>query len=86
MSAPTVISLTDISQDIAFFLDINEEEGEKKGKEESKIDSKLKVYPNTFITSFLFNSIEVTKNVRFQSKDYVSHCPKIITPPPKFIL
>ena len=86
LTAPAVISLTDVSKDIAFFLDINEEEGENKGKEESKADSKLKIYPNTFTASFLSSYIEITKNIRFQSKNYVSHCPKIVTPPPKLIL
>jgi hypothetical protein len=86
LAAPTVISLTDESQDIAFFLDINEEEEENKGKEESKVDSKLKVYPTNYASSFLSSYIEITKNVRFLSKNYASHFPNIITPPPKFVL
>lgn len=86
LTTPAVISLTDVSKDIAFFLDMNEEEGENKGKEELKVDSKLKIYPNTFTASFLSSYIEITKNVRFQSKNYVSHCPKIATPPPKLVL
>jgi hypothetical protein len=86
LSAPTVIILTDISQDIAFFLNINEVEEENKGKEASKVDSKLKIYPNTLIAFFLSSDIVTAKNVRLQSKNYVSHCPKIVTPPPKFIL
>jgi hypothetical protein len=86
LSTPTVILLTDTSQDIAFFLNINEVEEENKGKEESKVDSKLKIYPNTLIAFFLSSYIETAKNVRLQSKNYVSHCPKIVTPPPKFIL
>ncbi|MFQ3305048.1 MAG: hypothetical protein ACI9JT_000650 [Polaribacter sp.] len=86
LAIPTVISLTDGSQDIAFFLDINEEEEENKGKEESKVDSKLKIYPTNFTASFLSSYIEITKNVRFHSKSYTSHFPKIITPPPKVVL
>lgn len=86
LSAPTVISLTDTSQGIAFFLNINEVEEENKGKEESKVDSKLKIYSNTLIALFLSSYIETAKNVRLQSKNYVSYCPKIVTPPPKFIL
>jgi|TARA_B110000259_G_scaffold12184_1_gene13077 hypothetical protein len=84
--APTVITLTDTSQDIAFFFDINEEEEENKGKEESKVDSKLKIYSSTFSASFLSSHVQITKNVRFLSKNYVSQTPKITTPPPEFIL
>jgi hypothetical protein len=82
--APSIISLNEDSIDISFFLDINEEEEENKGKEESKVDSKLKIYPTTFAASFL--SIQITKNIRFLSKNYVSRTPKIATPPPKFVL
>ena len=83
---PTVITLTDASQDIAFFFDINEEEEENKGKEESKVDSKLKIYPTTFAASFLSSHIQITKNIRFLSKNYVSQTPNITTPPPDFVL
>jgi len=86
LAAPTVITLTDASQDIAFFFDINEEEEENKGKEESKVDSKLKIYPSPFTASFLSSHIQITKNVRFLSKNYVSQTPKITTPPPEFVL
>mgnify|MGYP006104507571 FL=1 len=86
LTAPTVITLTDASQDIAFFFDINEEEEENKGKEESKVDSKLKIYPTTFAASFLSSHIQITKNIRFLSKNYVSQTPKITTPPPDFVL
>jgi hypothetical protein len=83
--APCIVSLTDTSQNIAFFLDINEEE-ENKGKEESKVDSKLKIYQTTFVACFLSDNFQTTKNIRFFSKNYVSKTPKIATPPPKFIL
>ena len=86
LTAPTVITLTDASQDIAFFFVINEEEEENKGKEESKVDSKLKIYPTTFAASFLSSHIQITKNIRFLSKNYVSQTPKITTPPPDFVL
>lgn len=86
LTVPTVITLTDASQDIAFFFDINEEEEENKGKEESKVDSKLKIYPTTFAASFLSSHIQITKNIRFLSKNYVSQTPKITTPPPDFVL
>jgi hypothetical protein len=36
--APAVMTLTNASQDFAFFFDINEEEEENKGKKESKVD------------------------------------------------
>jgi hypothetical protein len=84
--APSIISLNEDSIDISFFLDINEEEEENKGKEESKVDSKLKIYPTTFAASFLSSNIQITKNIRFLSKNYVSRTPKIATPPPKFVL
>ena len=48
LAIPTVISLTDGSQDIAFFLDINEEEEENKGKEENKVDSKFRLNYDRF--------------------------------------
>jgi hypothetical protein len=86
LTAPTVITLTDASQDIAFFFDINEEEEENKGKEEPKVDSKLKIYPTTFAASFLSSHIQITKNIRFLSKNYISQTPKITTPPPEFVL
>jgi hypothetical protein len=84
--APSIISLNEDSIDISFFLDINEEEEENKGKEESKVDSKLKIYPTTFAASFLSSNFQITKNIRFLSKNYVSRTPKIATPPPKFVL
>jgi|TARA_B110000967_G_scaffold203050_1_gene243004 hypothetical protein len=62
---------------------MNEEEEEKKGKEESKVDSKLKIYPPNFISSVLFNDFENKKNIRFNSKNYISKHLKVSTPPPK---
>jgi hypothetical protein len=84
--APSILSLNGASIDIALFLDINEEEEENKGKEESKVDSKLKIYPTPFAASFLSSNFQITKNIRFLSKNYASRTPKIATPPPKFIL
>lgn len=84
---PTLILLSNPSQDIAFFIDINdEEEEENKGKEESKVDSKLKIYPPNFISSILFRDFENKKNMRLSSKNYISKFPKVSTPPPKMIL
>lgn len=84
--APTIICLTNSTQEIAFFIDINEEEEENKGKEESKTDSKLKLYSSTFLNSFLSNAIETNENIRFHSKSYISKHPKVTKRPPKYIL
>lgn len=84
--APTIICLTNSTQEIAFFIDINEEEEENKGKEESKTDSKLKLYSSTFLNSFLSNAIEMNENIRFHSKNYTSKHPKVTKRPPKYIL
>jgi hypothetical protein len=84
--APAVMTLTNASQDFAFFFDINEEEEENKGKKESKVDSKLKIHPSTFAASFFSSHVQITKNVRFLSKNYISQTPKITTPPPEFVL
>ena len=82
---PTVILVTDPSQEISFFLDFNEEEEENKGKEESKTDSELKINTSTYAKPFLSNHFTVLKNIHFYSKMYVSEYPKITTPPPRFI-
>ena len=81
---PTVISLVDDSQDLAFFLDMNEEE-EDKGKEAAK-DLEIKIYSSeNFVTLFL-NGIQKKKNVRFQSKNYTSEYQRNTIPPPEFWL
>ena len=81
---PTVISLVDDSQDLAFFLDMNEEE-ENKGKEAAK-DLEIKIYSSeNFVTLFL-NGIQKKKNVRFQSKNYTSEYQRNTIPPPEFWL
>ena len=83
---PALILITNPSQDISFLIDMNEEEEEKKGKEESKVDSKLKIYPPNFISSVLFNGFENKKYIRFNSKNYISKYPKVSTPPPERIV
>lgn len=83
---PSLILISNPSQDIAFLIDMNEEEEENKGKEESKVDSKLKIYSPNFISSVLFNGFENKKYIRFNSKNYISKHPKVSTPPPKRIV
>ena len=81
---PTVISLVDDSQDLAFFLDMNEEE-ENKGKEAAK-DLEIKIYSSENFETLFLNGIQKKKNVRFQSKNYTSEYQKNTTPPPEFWL
>ena len=83
---PTVISLVDDNQDIAFLLEINEEE-ESKGKEgkESAKELEVKIHPTEHSSTFFLNGIQKKKNVRFNSKNYVSQYAKILTPPPELV-
>jgi hypothetical protein len=86
LTAPALITISDASQEIAFLLDINEEEEENKGKEESKVDSKPKICPHHCTSSILYCSFKIRKNIRFHSKNYTSKYPKVTTPPPKVLL
>jgi hypothetical protein len=86
---PAVVNLFDDDQDIAFFLDLNEEEenqGKKgeKGKEAAK-DLEVKNYSTEQLSTLLLNRIQKKKNVSFQSKNYTSEYPKNTTPPPEFL-
>ena len=81
--APTVITLVDDTQDVAFFLDLNEEE-EKKGKESAK-DLEIKIHPSEYFSSLIVNELQKKKNIRFTSKNYSSEYPKIDTPPPELL-
>ncbi|QTD36188.1 hypothetical protein JL193_08390 [Polaribacter batillariae] len=83
---PTIISLMDASQDVSYFYNFNEEEEENNGKEESKVDSKLKVHSSSFLNTILAGDFQVNKNIRFYSKNYISKYSKVTTPPPKFVL
>ncbi|WP_299005592.1 hypothetical protein [uncultured Tenacibaculum sp.] len=78
--APTVITLVDKNQDITIFLSLSEEEENTKHVKVAE----LKAHPNKDYISFLYKTIQKKKNVRFQSKNYVSQYPKILTPPPEF--
>jgi len=79
---PTVISLIDDTQDVAIFLNTNEEE-ENHGKNTFK---EIKIFPQTDDVAISFKKNQKRKNVRFMSKNYISKHPKIVTPPPKFVL
>jgi hypothetical protein len=83
---PAVINLFDDGQDVAFFLDMNEEEENqgKEGKEAAK-DLEIKIYPTEQFGTLLLNGIQNKKNVSFQSKNYTSEYPKNTTPPPEFL-
>ncbi len=82
LTVPTLIIQTDDFQEIAILLDMNEEE-ENKGKEGYKVDSKLKIWPQNFTSSISDNSLEITKNIQFYSKNYASRYPTVTTPPPQ---
>ncbi|XRE42970.1 hypothetical protein ACIVBQ_001174 [Tenacibaculum discolor] len=77
---PSVITLVDKDQDITIFLNLSEEEENTKHVKVAE----LKAHPNEDYTSFLYKKIQKKKNVSFQSKNYVSQYPKILTPPPEF--
>ena len=80
---PTVITLVYKNQDVTIFLEINEEEESKGQKALKNLD--FKVYAADFNTSIFFNNIQKKKNVRFNSKNYVSQYAKILTPPPELV-
>jgi hypothetical protein len=80
---PSVISLIDDEQYIAFFLDMNEEE-ESKGKETPK-DLKIKIHPTGYFGALLLDRIQKKRNIRFQSKNYTSEYPKKTIRPPQFL-
>lgn len=81
---PTVITLIDDTCDVAFFIDLNEEE-EKNGKEAPK-DLEIKIYPSENFSLMVINQLQKKKNVSFNSKNYTSQYPKVTTPPPQFLL
>ncbi|MGJ8760101.1 MULTISPECIES: hypothetical protein [unclassified Polaribacter] len=78
---PTVISLIDSTQDISVLINMNEEE-ENHGKNTLK---EVKIIPYSDV-SISFRKNQKIKNVRYRSKNYISEYPKIVTPPPKFVL
>ncbi|KGL59994.1 hypothetical protein SAMN04487762_0263 [Polaribacter sp. Hel1_33_78] len=82
--APTILSFVDANKNVAFFLEINEEE-ENKGKEAAK-DLKIKIYPSDNCSSLFLKGIQKKKNISFTSKNYISEYPKITTPPPEFLV
>ncbi len=79
---PTVISLVDKKQDVAFFLDVNEEE-ENQGNNSAK-DVEIKIHPTTEqVGLLLLKGIQKKRNIRFKSKNYNSEYSKNTTPPPQ---
>lgn len=81
--APTVISLVDNTLNIAFVLDMNEEE-ENHGKKSAK-NLEIKIQTTENCSNLLLFGIQYKKDIRFKSKNYTSEYPKITTPPPKFL-
>jgi len=79
---PTVISLVDNAQEVSIFLDVNEEEENKEGKE-SKTNGEIKLFASTQSDVASLHSIQELKNIRFQSKIYISEYANIDTPPPR---
>ena len=79
--SPGVISFIDDTQNIEFFLDMNEEE-ENKGKESAK-NLEIKIHPSEDFSDFILNGIQKKKNIIFKSKNYTSEYSKITTPPPE---
>lgn len=80
---PTILSFLDDTENVAFFLEINEEE-ENKGKESAK-DFETKIHPSKSFSNLFLSGIQAHKNVIFRSKNYASEYPKITTPPPEIL-
>jgi hypothetical protein len=78
--APTYITLTEDSCEVALIADLGEEE-EKKGKESVK-DLEVKMYYSDNSES-VYIGLEKKKRMRFYSKNYTSHHKKLISPPPE---
>ena len=81
---PTILSFVEDTENVAFFLEINEEE-ENKGKESAK-DFETKIHPSKSFSNLFLNGIQVQKNVSYRSKNYTSEYPQITTPPPEIIV
>ena len=79
--APTVVTLVDKDQDLTIFLSLNEEEENTKNIK----GMEMTIHPQeNNNTTFIHYKIQKRENVRFQSKNYISQYPKILTPPPEF--
>lgn len=83
--APTVISLVDDVQEVSIFVDVNEEEENKEGKE-SKTNGEIKLFASIQNDTSSLQSIQDLKNIRFRSKIYFSEYANIDTPPPRTTL
>ena len=81
--SPGVICLVDDTQNIEFFLDMNEEE-ENKGKEATK-NLEIKIHLSEDFSDFIMNGIQKKKNIIFKSKNYTSEYSENTTPPPELL-
>jgi hypothetical protein len=81
---PTILSFLDDTENVAFFLENNEEE-ENKGKESAK-DFETKIYPSKSFSNLFLSGIQVQKNASYRSKNYTSEFPQITTPPPEILV
>lgn len=80
--APTIISLVDNAQEIAFFIDINEDE-ENKGEESTK-NLEIKNQTSEGIYTLSLAKFHNQRQIDFYPKKYTSLYFSIKTPPPEF--
>jgi len=78
---PMYQALSKGSSEISIVNDVEDEN--KKGSESE--DSELKLLHNSLEQSF-FNLIKDYKLVNYYSKNYPSFYPKLISPPPEFLV
>jgi len=81
---PGIICLVDDTQDINFFLDMNEKE-ENKGKESGK-NLEIKIDFSEEFSDYILSGIQKKRNIIFKSKNYTSEYSKITTPPPQLLV
>ncbi|QOD59715.1 hypothetical protein H9I45_10145 [Polaribacter haliotis] len=79
IAAPTLISFMDKDQDISVFLALNEEE-DTTG---SSISEGLKVYAPFNVALFLREIIQKEENLAYNTTNYISQYPIILTQPPE---
>jgi hypothetical protein len=81
---PTIILLLEDTQEIAIFIDVNEEE-ENKEKTSESLDLKIKVVENKHSLKQNFTSKK--NKITFTSEFYTSHQKlKVHTPPPELFI
>jgi len=82
---PGIMCLVDDdTQNISFFLDMNEEE-ENKGSESEK-NLEIKIDLSKGFSDDPMGGIQQKKNIIFKSKNYTSEYSKITTPPPELFV